>query len=62
MKKSKWQTPELKIISRITPQEFVLTGCKQQQSSTNLDPGSLVQMCGANDGNNCAACQARGQS
>lgn len=62
MKKNKWQTPKLKIISRMTPQEFVLTGCKQQQSSTNRDPGTLVQMCGANDGAACGACQARGQS
>lgn len=62
MKKKKWKTPKLEIISRVTPQEFVLTACKQQQSSTPRDPGTLVQMCGANTPGDCGACSARGQS
>ena len=62
MKKRKWKTPKLEIISRVTPQEFVLTACKQQQSATPRDPGTLVQMCGADIVGNCAACSARGQS
>lgn len=62
MKKGKWETPKLKILSRLTPEEFVLAGCKQQQSGTPLNPGTLVQMCGADVVGNCAACQNRGQS
>lgn len=62
MKKKKWKTPKLEILSRVTPEEFVLTACKQQQSQTALDPGTLVQMCGSDVGGSCAACQARGQS
>ena len=62
MKKTKWNTPKLEILSRVTPEEFVLTGCKQQQSATPLDPGTLVQMCGSDVAGNCAACRARGQS
>lgn len=62
MKQVKWQTPKLKILSRLTPEEFVLTACKQQQSASPRDPGTLVQMCGADIIGNCAACQARGQS
>ncbi|MEN8154707.1 MAG: hypothetical protein ABFR75_11875 [Acidobacteriota bacterium] len=62
MKRLKWQTPKLKILSRLTPEEFVLTNCKQQQSNTPRDPGTLVQMCGADIAGNCGACSARGQS
>ena len=62
MKPLKWQTPKLKILSRLAPEEFVLTNCKQQQSSTPRDPGTLVQMCGADVVGNCGACAARGQS
>lgn len=67
MSKKKWQTPKLVILSRLSPQEFVLAGCKQQQSQTNRDPGSQVQMCGSpadpsKPKINCAACQNRGQS
>ncbi len=62
MKKKKWHTPKLEILSRATPQEFVLTNCKQQQSQSPRDPGTLVQMCGSDIPGNCGACSARGQS
>lgn len=63
MSKKKWQTPKLVVLSRLSPQEFVLAGCKQQQSHTNRDAGSQVQMCGSNPpAGNCGACQNRGQS
>ena len=63
MKNKKWTTPRLEILSRVSPEEFVLTACKQQQSGSARDPGTQVQMCGAPSGQgSCAACQARGQS
>ena len=61
-KKKKWKTPTLEILSRITPEECILTACKQQGAGVPRDPGTLVQMCGADEIGNCAACQARGQS
>ncbi|MCK4837007.1 MAG: hypothetical protein KAT17_10225 [Candidatus Aminicenantes bacterium] len=62
-KKKKWKTSKLIVLSRVTPQEFVLQGCKHQQSGTPLDPGTQVQMCGSDPpAGNCAACQPRGQS
>jgi len=62
MKKVKWNRPKLKILSRLTPEEFVLTRCKQNGAGVTLDPGNLVQECGNTIPGNCAACSARGQS
>jgi len=62
MKNLKWNKPKLKILSRLTPEEFILTACKQQQSATARDPGTQVQMCGSEAAANCGACAARGQS
>ena len=62
MKRVKWTTPKLKILSRLTPEEFVLTRCKQNGAGVALDPGILVQECGNTIPGNCAACSARGIS
>ncbi|MCK5222727.1 MAG: hypothetical protein KAR14_14165 [Candidatus Aminicenantes bacterium] len=62
MKRVKWTTPKLKILSRLTPEEFVLTRCKQNGAGIQLDPGFLVQECGNTIPGNCAACSARGTS
>lgn len=62
MRNLKWNKPKLRILSRLTPEEFILTACKQQQSSTARDPGTQVQMCGSEASANCGACAARGQS
>lgn len=62
MKRVKWTTPKLKILSRLTPEEFILTRCKQNGAGIPLDPGNTIQECGAVDTANCAACNARGQS
>ncbi len=62
MKPFKWETPKLKILSRLTPEEFVLTRCKQNGAAIQLDPGNLVQECGNTIPGNCAACSARGVS
>lgn len=62
MKKKKWEPPKLEILLRVSPEEFVLTACKQQGAGIARDPGTLVQMCGAEKGKSCRACQARGQS
>jgi len=62
MKKAKWETPKLKILSRLTPEEFILTRCKQNGAGIPLDPGIMVQECGNTIPGNCRACHARGQS
>jgi len=63
MKKTKWEVPKLVVLCRLSPQEFVLAGCKQQGSQTSRDPGTQVQMCGSDPPEgNCGACQSRGQS
>ena len=62
MENEKWQIPKLKILSRLTPEEFILTACKQQQTSSARDPGTQVQMCGSEAAANCGACAGRGQS
>ena len=62
MDKKKWTTPKLEILSRVSPQEFILTACKDQGAGSARDPGTLVQMCGSESGNNCGACRARGLS
>lgn len=55
--KKSWETPQLIILARGTPQETVLEHCKQQSIITNGKEAN-DQGCGWN-GNSCAACQAR---
>ena len=62
MKRVKWTTPKLKILSRLTPEEFILTRCKQNGAGIQLDPGNTIQECGTTADGNCAACSARGLS
>ncbi|MCU0486684.1 MAG: hypothetical protein MUC85_11325 [Anaerolineales bacterium] len=54
--KKTWETPQLVVLGRGTPQENVLTHCKAQASGGG--PETNDQGCGW-IGASCAACQAR---
>ena len=61
MKKLKWKTPKLEVLSRVTPEEFVLSACKRAAAGSvgSNDIGSGG--CGMT-ATNCQACQPRGGS
>lgn len=62
-----WETPQLVIIAKGTPEENVLIACKTQNPNTPVvsGPNDLTQQdrCAAGDDfTNCSNCQARAQT
>jgi hypothetical protein len=63
MKKKAWETPQLIILARGTPEESVLTQCKRIGSIGATSAQSIGQQgCDEPALGNCGACQARGGS
>jgi hypothetical protein len=60
MEKKPWQTPKLTILTRIRPEEAVLTSCKLTAGGGG--PGGNSQGCGTDAAANCSACQSRASS
>ena len=59
--KKQWTKPQLVVLTRGTPEESVLVGCKL---SNNPSPGpnNLMQDGCSENPSNCGACQARSGS
>ena len=65
MEKKTWETPQLIILARGTPEESVLTVCKtmnpnEQRTGTNVTTYQLT--CAAGTENKCDNCLSRGNS
>jgi len=60
MRKKQWDTPELVILVRSTPEENVLTQCKSVHGApVAVQLSTTGQNCKVAQGN-CGACQAEG--
>ena len=60
-----WETPQLIILARGTPEESVLTHCKRISPGSDATTPENVGQNGcdyASDDGNCGACQARAGS
>ena len=59
-KKKSWETPQLIILARGTPEESVLASCK---AISTLNPGpntSIQNSCSTLETTNCSNCASRG--
>lgn len=60
--KKTWETPQLIILARGTPEESVLLQCKRIEIGAIGSDGPVQTSCNSLEGGKCANCAARGTS
>lgn len=60
--KAKWNTPQLIILARGTPEESVLLHCKRIGEFVDLPSLTAQEGCDMGVNENCGACQSRSGS